>query len=240
MKKTVMYGGLAALLLAAGFVWWFLGREGPAAADLSATAEAVSTDSTAGGTTAAPDTLDGTWTVDTSIGTFSVDDPTSTFVGFRVAEELRGLGAVTAVGRTGDVSGSISVAGTSLDTGQVDVDLTGMVSNDSRREDNIQDALNTTTNPTATFVITESAEFGDGLLDGAIVTTTVIGDLTINGVTNSVQMPVEAQLVDGSVLVVGSIDVVFADYDVEVPSSQIVVSVEDEGVLEVQIWLSRA
>ena len=70
---------------------------------------------------------------------------------------------------------------------------------------------------TATFVITESAEFGDGLLDGAIVMTTVIGDLTINGVTNSVEMPVEAQLVDGSVLVVGSIDVVFADYGVEVP-----------------------
>ena len=127
---------------------------------------------------------------------------------------------MTAVGRTGDLTGSVTVAGTSLDTGQVEVDLTGMVSNDARREDNIQDALNTSTHPTATFEMTEAAEFGDGLLDGAVVTTQVSGNLTINGVTNSVSMPVEAQLIDGSVLVVGSIDVVFADYDIAVPTAR--------------------
>jgi hypothetical protein len=31
----------------------------------------------------------------------------------------------------------------------------------------------------------------------------------------------------------------FADYSVTVPSAPVVVSVEDNGVLELQIWLAR-
>ena len=44
---------------------------------------------------------------------------------------------------------------------------------------------------------------------------------------------------DGSILVVGSLDIVFADYGVEAPSAQIVVSVEDQGTLELQLWLTK-
>jgi len=47
-----------------------------------------------------------TWAVDTTVGEFSYEDSTGTFVGFRVDEELSGLGSTTAVGRTPDVSGT--------------------------------------------------------------------------------------------------------------------------------------
>ena len=42
-----------------------------------------------------------------------------------------------------------------------------------------------------------------------------------------------------TVVVVGSTEVVFADYDVEVPSAVIVVSAEDHGVVEFQLLFVR-
>ena len=48
------------------------------------------------------------------------------------------------------------------------------------------------------------------------------------------------QLVDGVVVVVGSIDITFADHGVSVPSSPIVVSAEDTGTLELQLFLQQA
>jgi hypothetical protein len=41
------------------------------------------------------------------------------------------------------------------------------------------------------------------------------------------------------VTVVGTFDIVFADYGVEVPSAPIVLSVEDHGVVEIQLFLTR-
>jgi len=54
--------------------------------------------------------LDGTWAVDAETGEFTLDDATGSFAGFRVDEELARIGAFTAVGRTGDVSGTLVIA----------------------------------------------------------------------------------------------------------------------------------
>ena len=68
---------------------------------------------------------------------------------------------------------------------------------------------------------------------------TATGDLTIHGVTKSVEIPLEAQLVDGTVVLVGSTEVTFSDYGVEVPSAPVVVSVSDTGTLELQLLLTK-
>ena len=52
--------------------------------------------------------IEGAWTVDTETGEFDYETATGTFAGFRIQEELASIGSTTAVGRTGDVSGSIS------------------------------------------------------------------------------------------------------------------------------------
>jgi hypothetical protein len=52
-------------------------------------------------------------------------------------------------------------------------------------------------------------------------------------------IPLQAQLVDGMILITGSTEVLFADYSVTAPSAPVVVSVEDNGILEFQLWLSR-
>ena len=69
---------------------------------------------------------------------------------------------------------------------------------------------------------------------------TATGDLTINGVTRTVEIPLEARVAGESILVVGSTTVIFADYEIETPSAQVVLSVADEGTIELQLWLVRA
>ena len=51
---------------------------------------------------------------------------------------------------------------------------------------------------------------------------------------------IEARLAEGMILVVGSTEIVFADYDVTVPSAPVVLSVEDRGTLEIQLLMARA
>ena len=43
----------------------------------------------------------------------------------------------------------------------------------------------------------------------------------------------------GAILVTGSTEILFADYSVTAPSAPVVVSVEDNGIHEFQLWLSR-
>lgn len=247
-RRTLLalLAGFAIVVVAtAAGLFWFFGGDAPAAVDLEATAAAV-TETTTNTTTAPSDTpassttIEGTWTVDTTVGAFSVvEDTTATFAGFRVDEVLNNLGSTTAVGRTPGVRGSIEIEGTNVIAADITVDLTAIVSDRSRRENAIQDALNTSTHPEATFTLTEPIEIGDAAASGEIVTTTAIGELTINGATNAVEILIEAQLVNGMILITGSTDVVFADYDITAPTAPIVLSVEDHGIIELQLWLSQ-
>ena len=89
-------------------VWYFIFRDdAPPAATIDSAAETLdsrSTSTTTGsGSSSAANGLDGTWTVDDSIGSFT--DFSGSFAGFRVQEQLAGVGAKTAVGRTPDVTG---------------------------------------------------------------------------------------------------------------------------------------
>ena len=134
---------------------------------------------------------------------------------------------------------SIEIEGITLVGATIEADFTAIVSNDDRRDNKIQGALETSQFPTATFVLTEPADFGT-IPDGAeSVSVTATGDLTVHGITNSIEMPLEARLVDGVIVVIGSTEIVFADYDVEAPSAVIVLSVEDRGQIELQLFFTR-
>ena len=265
-KLLLIAGGVVALGVVAfvAFAVWFLQDDAPdevaidsAAAQVAAEADATTaptdaeteaTDAPADGTTAtedtagesaAPEGLDGAWTVDTSIGEFSFEESTGTFVGFRVKEELSGIGSTTAVGRTPAVSGSLVIEGSTISEVAIEADMTQLTTNDSRRDDRAQGALNTSTNPTATFVLTEPITLDDTAFAGEAVSLDATGELTINGVTQSVTFPLQAQLVENTIVVVGSLDVTFADYGVAVPSAPIVVSAEDHGPVELQLFFTR-
>jgi len=258
-------GGVVVLAVLAGLgIWWFFKDDAPPQVTLDAATAAIVEDTvpsaeTQPAVTAAPDATDaavdpttaatatagatdtaisGTWTVDTSIGTFSFEDSTGTFVGFRLQEELNGIGSTTAVGRTPEVSGTMTIDGTTVTAVSVEANMDAITTNDSRRDDNARRALGTDEFPVATFELTQPIELGDAAASGEAVAVTAIGDLTIHGTTLPVEIPLEAQLVDGVVVVVGSVDVVFADYGVSVPDAPIVVSAEDHGVIELQLFFT--
>jgi polyisoprenoid-binding protein YceI len=104
----------------------------------------------------------------------------------------------------------------------------------------VQSALDTGSFPIATFELSEPIDLGAVPAEGEAVQVTAVGEMTIHGFTNPMEMPLEAQLVDDLIVVVGSTEIVFADYDVSVPSAPVVLSVEDRGTLEIQLLLARA
>ena len=48
-------------------------------------------------------------------------------------------------------------------------------------------------------------------------------------------MPIEGQLVNGLLVVIGSLEIEFADYEIDLPTGFVVLSIEDRGVMEFQI-----
>jgi polyisoprenoid-binding protein YceI len=236
---------------ATGGIWWFLRDDAPASVDLESATEsldpvsidepaATASDDATDAATASATAVGGTWTVDTSIGEFSYEDSTGTFVGFRVEEELSSIGSTTAVGRTPTVIGSITVDGTTLSAATIEADMTAITTNDSRRDDAVQEALETGEFGTATFTLTEPIDLGDAVNTGAATTVQATGDLTIHGVTTQVTLPLEAQLVDDTVVVVGSLDIDVSTYGVEAPTAPIVVSVSDQATIELQLFFNRS
>jgi polyisoprenoid-binding protein YceI len=234
-KKLVIGGGVALVVILAVGVWWFLRDDAPKAVDLDAAVGAIGGD----GSTSA-DGIAGEWAVDTSVGEFSFEDSTGTFVGFRVSEELSGIGSTTAVGRTPEVSGTMTIDGTTLTAATIEADMTTLTTNESRRDRRARDALGTSQFPSATFVLTTPIDLGDAATTGAQTSVTATGDLTVHGVTKSVEIPLEAQLTGDTIVVVGSLDVVFSDFGVTAPTASIVLSVDDHGQMELQLFFSRA
>lgn len=180
----------------------------------------------------------GTWTVDTTIGSFN--DFTSAWVGYRVEEVLgNGIGANTAVGRTPLVAGSVELSDDALLSVEVTADLRGLRSDKVYRDGRVRRALHTDDHPTATFTLVGPVALGDVAGDGMSIEVVAAGTVAINGVAGAVDVAVAATLVGDVVTVVGSFPIVFADHAIEAPSASIVVSVEDHGVVEFQLFLIR-
>lgn len=240
--KVLIVVGVVLVALVGGGLWWFFKDDAPDEVSLESAVDQVTTTTGDGDTTATTATdsgIDGTWTIDTESGDFDFESATGTFAGFRIDEELASIGSTTAVGRTGDVSGSFTIEGDQVTEGSFEVDMTTITTNESRRDDRVQDALETGEFPTATFVLTEPIDLPDGAADGESISVTATGDLTVHGVTRSVEFPMEAQLVDGTVVLVGSIDQTLADYEVEEPSSPVVLGISDDFTLELQFLLTQ-
>ena len=208
----------------------------------TASTDDTDTDSASSGQTAdSLGGLDGVWTVQVADGTVDLlVEPAVSFAGFRVNEVLGGgIGDFTAVGRTADVAGSIELSGTALVAATVEVTMSTLRTDNGSRDGQVRRALNTNEFPLATFTLVEPVELPAGMAEGEAFAGSAQGDLTIKGVTNRVTFALEAQLADDTIVAVGSSEVAFSDYGVTAPSAPIVVSVEDHGVMEFQLYFTR-
>lgn len=239
--KIVLAVTIVLVAAVGGGIWWFLRDDAPAEVSLDAAAESVTT-TTAGSsatTASGPVSIDGTWTVDDSTGSFDFESASGTFAGFRIQEELSSIGSTTAVGRTGAVTGTATIAGDTLTAATFEVDTRTFKTNATQRDSRVQSALETGQFPTATFTLTEPVALGAGAASGADVAVDAVGTFTLHGVTRPVVVPIQARLVDRTVVLVGSFDITFSDYGVSVPKAPIVVSVADTGTVEMQLLLTK-
>lgn len=245
-RKHIIVGGVAALAIvgALGIASLVLFRgDAPEAVNLDTALAAVATGTQgpaatpAAGIAASTDgmtdgDLTGTWTL--------VADGES-FLGYRVQEELVGIGGTTAVGRTAVVSGSLEFDGEAIVDVRIEADVSALTSDDSRRDGALQrQALESSRYPTATFALTEPIAIEAVPATGETIEATATGDLTLHGVTRTVSIPLQGQLAGEHVVVVGSTVLAFADFDIEQPSAMSVLSVDDEATLELQLIFARA
>jgi len=215
-RLVIAIAAVAVAGLAAGgiLLWQVFAADAPAPAHLSEPSLSAAGSSEEAGSTASG--LEGTWSVDATSG--SLADGTSTFAGYRVEEQLSGLGANEAVGRTQHVRGSMKIDGTAITDLSITVDMTTLQSDDARRDNSLRSrGLQTDLYPTATFELTEPIEVGSVPHLGQRVKLNAVGDLTLHSVTERVEVPVTAQVTSRGIEAVADLDVAFAGYRVEPP-----------------------
>lgn len=200
---------------------------GTSAASASGTGLAGPSSATTGSTAG----LDGTWKVDQSLGSF---------VGYRVQEQLASIGANTAVGRTPDVAGSMTLRGSTVTAAEFTADLTTLKSDDDRRDGQLaRQGIQTSRFPNATFKLTQPIDLGSLPADGQSISVTATGDFTLHGVTQSVQIALQAKRSKDVIAVTGSLPILFADYGVQKPNSFVVLSIDDHGTMELQLLFTK-
>ena len=175
--------------------------------------------------------------MDTTLGSF--EDYSSSWAGYRVGEELSGIGTTDAVGRTPAVSGTLQIAGTTVVAAAVEVDLTAVVSDRPQRDGLVQRALDTQQFPVARFELAEPISFDALPAPDESVTATAAGDFWLHGISRPVEISLEATWIEGIVIVGGSFQIRFEDYGITPPRAPIVLSVEDTGTVELLLNFTR-
>jgi polyisoprenoid-binding protein YceI len=164
--------------------------------------------------------LDGKWSV-----------TNGSVVGYRVKEVLFGQDN-TAVGRTSDVTGSITISGTNVVTGSFTVQMATVKSDFSQRDSQFRGrVMDVAAYPTATFVLSQPVHVGDPAASGVVKTMPVEGKLTLRGQTRAVSFQVEARHVGTTIQVLGSVPVLFSRWDIPNPTFGFVTT-QNHGILE--------
>jgi polyisoprenoid-binding protein YceI len=236
-KRWTVIGVAAALLLFVGGPYVYIHFiEGPAPAPLTLGSHSPGADpaTTGGDPTGSGSTggagdaeADGTWGVNSD-----------SIVGYRIKEQIFGQ-SQEAVGRTSEITGSVTIGGTSVTDGSFTVDMTSVTSDESRRDDQFNGRImETSTFPEATFVLTKPIDLGSIPADGSQQAYRATGELTLHGVTNTVTFDVDARRTGTTFEVAGSIPVTFADYGIGNPSFGFVTT-EDHGLLEFDLLFDK-
>jgi len=162
---------------------------------------------------------------------------------YRAQEELAGQGANEAVGATSAFIGSILFDADAMPLActRFDVDLRTLVSDESRRDNYLYtNTLETQQYPLATFVLTDVEGLDGPLADGEETTFTLIGNLTVHGVTKLVAweatVTLDGDTLDGR----AATEFDMPDFDIAPPVIGPVVSLDETVRLEVDIAAERA
>jgi polyisoprenoid-binding protein YceI len=211
--------GLVVLAAAGPFVYIHFFNSTPAALSLSP-GNTTSTGASTGGSSSTG-TVAGTWTV----GSGSV-------VGYRVNEVLLGQNAA-AVGRTSDVTGHLTIAGSTVTAAAFSVPMATVHSDKSQRDAQFDGRImDVSQYPTGTFTLTSPIDLAPLPAGGVIKDYTAHGRLTLHGATRPVTFTLTAERKGSQIEVSGDIPVLFSDYGIANPSFAGFVTTQDHGLLE--------
>jgi polyisoprenoid-binding protein YceI len=230
-----LFGGAAVLVVlvfGGAFVYIHV-ISGPAPAPLSlkpaATAGASTAGSGAAGTSASSAGLAGPWKV-----------ATGSQVGYRVKEVLAGQDNL-AVGRTSSITGTLTVAGTTVTAASFTVAMDTIKSDESERDAQFNGRImDTARYPTGTLKLTAPIQLAPLPAAGVVRTYHAAGQLTLHGHTRPVSFALSAERASGGLEVSGAIPIVFADYDIGNPSFGSFVTTQNHGTLEFLVKFSKA
>jgi polyisoprenoid-binding protein YceI len=214
----VAIAGLVVLAVAGPFVYIHFFNSTPAA--LSLPPGKTSTQASAGASTSAGPVA-GTWTVGSG-----------SLVGYRVNEVLLGQNA-TAVGRTSDVTGHLTIAGSTVTAAAFSVPMATVHSDKSQRDAQFDDRImDVSQYPTGTFTLISPIDLAPLPAGGVIKDYTAHGRLTLHGTTRAVTFTLTAERKGSQIEVSGDIPVLFSDYGIANPSFAGFVTTQDHGLLE--------
>jgi len=139
------------------------------------------------------------------------------------------------------VSGSLTIVGNTITAMQATVDMTTLQSDDSRRDDRLRtDGLQSAQFPTATFTLTKPIEVGSVPKEGRTIQAVAIGDLTLHGVTRSVEVSIQAQRNGDEIEAIGSVDIALTDHGIQAPTGFLVLSIANTGTIELHLLFQPA
>ena len=251
-SRSLLIVAVAVAIVAAGAggAIWFTGRDTPDAVDIErAIADVTTAPAAPSGTDGAAEAdasvaaepapitdATGTWTVDTEVVAFDTVTGAGTWVGYRIDEELSGIGAYTAVGRSPRVEGEVVIDGGRVLEAEIRADLQGLVSDNGNRDSRVRPLF---ADRPVVFTLSGPVDFGGVPEEGQRVAVTALGTLRIGTIEREVSVELSADVAGSRLVVTGSTIVVLADFDIAVPSAPVVLSVSDEATIELQIYLSQ-
>jgi polyisoprenoid-binding protein YceI len=224
--RWIVIGFVAVVALTGGAFYWML--SGTSAAPLALQARASVSQ------TASASDLDGVWKV--------VPGPAeqATTAGYRVKEKVAGgIASDTATGRTGAVTGSVTVARNHVTAASFTVNMTSLKSDKSLRDSVLKTvAIQTSKYRTAAFTLTEPIAL-PAFTPGKIYRLNAQGTLTLHGVSKAVTVGLQCAQTDDGFVVLADMPITMSDYAIKAPSIGGVVSVEHHGSFELRANLAK-
>jgi polyisoprenoid-binding protein YceI len=242
MTRLIVTGAAAVVLAAVAAIagWWFVIRSDAQLATSPPEIPAALTGATA--TPAAEVTEAAAATNEVSadpVLTFEVNSGLSEAAYF-VNEELARLGVPsTAKGSTNEVSGTLHLTpdgslARDADS-QFTVDLRGLTSDEDRRDQRVQETLETSLYPAATFTAASVTGYDANIPEGEEQTLQLTGTLELHGVQKGVTWEVKAYRQGDAISALATVTVAFADFDMTAPTFAGIVSIDDKATLQVQL-----
>ena len=173
-------------------------------------------------------TLDGVW------------KPTAeSKVGYRAKEVLFGQKG-EAAGQTNAVTGTLTIGGTDVTAVVLTADMTKLASDQSRRDNQVQGRiLETAKFPTATLKLLKPISFGKAPVEGVVVKQKGSVEMTMHGVTKTVDVDVQARLKAGKIEVAGSLPLTWSDWNIADPGFAGQITVEPAGLMEFLVVFAK-